>query len=51
MGKFIGYLFAALFVWLILTQPTTAANFVNHILMILETAFTNITHFFSQVVS
>ena len=36
-------------VWLILTQPTTAANILNEIAAILKTAATNITSFFTQL--
>jgi hypothetical protein len=48
--RIIGFLFIALIVWLILTQPNTAANIVNDIFAILKTAATNVTSFFTQVV-
>ena len=49
VGRMIWFLFLALVVWLILTQPTTAANIVNDIAAILKTAATNITYFFAKV--
>ncbi|HEY0812826.1 MAG TPA: hypothetical protein VGE11_06050 [Pseudonocardia sp.] len=51
MGRIVGFLFIALIVWMILTQPTTAAHIVNNIFAILRTAATNITHFFAEVFS
>ena len=51
MGRIVGFLFLALIVWLILTQPTTAANIVNDIGAILKTAATNVTHFFTEVLN
>jgi hypothetical protein len=47
--RIVWFLFVALMVWLILTQPTTAANIVNGIVAILRTAATNITSFFTQL--
>ena len=47
--KIVGFLFLALIVWLIFTQPTTAANIVNDIGVILKTAATNVTSFFTQL--
>ena len=49
MRRIVGFLFLALIVWMIITQPTTAAAIVNDIFAILKTAATNITQFFSQV--
>jgi hypothetical protein len=49
VSRIVGFLFVALIVWLILTQPTTAAHIVNNIFAILKIAATNITHFFTQV--
>jgi hypothetical protein len=49
VSRIVGFLFLALIVWMIVTQPTTAANIVNDIGAILKTAATNITHFFAQV--
>ena len=51
MRRLIGFLFLALIVWLIFTQPTTAANIVNDIGAILKTAAQNITSFFTQVLN
>jgi hypothetical protein len=49
--RIVGFLFLALIVWLILTQPTTAANIVNGIAAILMTAATNVTSFFTQLLN
>ena len=49
--RIVGFLFVALIVWLILTQPTTAANILNNIAAILKTAATNITSFFTQLLA
>lgn len=49
MKRIVGFLFVALIVWLILTQPNTAANIVNDIFAILKTAATNVTRFFTQL--
>ena len=49
LRRIVGFLFVALIVWLVLTQPDTAANIVKSIAAILETAATNITHFFSEI--
>jgi hypothetical protein len=49
--RIIGFLFIALIVWLILTQPNTAANIVNDIFAILKTAATNVTSFFTQLLN
>jgi len=51
MRRLIGFLFLALIVWLILTQPYTAANIVNDIGAILKTAAQNITSFFTRVLN
>ncbi len=51
MRRIVGFLFLALIAWLILTQPTTAANILNDILAILKTAATNVTSFFTQVLN
>jgi hypothetical protein len=50
LRRIVGFLFLALLVWLVLTQPDTAANILRNIAAILETAATNVTHFFSRVV-
>ena len=49
--RIVGFLLVALIVWLILTQPNTAANIVNDIFAILKTAATNVTSFFTQLLS
>ncbi len=49
LRRILGFLFGALIVWLILTQPATAAGIVRSIALILETAATNITSFFRSV--
>jgi hypothetical protein len=49
--RIVGFLLLVLLVWLILTQPTTAANIVNDIFAILKTAATNVTSFFTQLLS
>ena len=48
--RIVGFLFLALLVWLVLTQPDTAAAILHNIAAILETAATNVTRFFQQVV-
>ena len=50
MKRLVGFLFLALAVWLILTQPTEAAYIVNEIGAFLKTAAHNVTSFFTQVV-
>ena len=49
--RIVGFLLVVLIVWLILTQPTTAANIVNQIFAILKTAATNVTSFFTQLLN
>ncbi|HEY0814495.1 MAG TPA: hypothetical protein VGE11_14550 [Pseudonocardia sp.] len=44
--RIVGFLFLALIVWLILTQPTVASGILRSIAAVLETAATNITRFF-----
>ena len=44
--RIVGFLFLALIVWLILTQPTVASGILRSIALILENAATNITRFF-----
>ncbi len=44
-----GFLFLALLVWLVLTQPDTAAAILRNIAAILKTAATNVTSFFTQL--
>jgi hypothetical protein len=51
MRRIVGFLFVALIVWLILTQPITAANILNDIFAILKTAATNVTTFFTQLLN
>ena len=48
--RIVWFLFVVLMVWLIFTQPTTAAHIVNNIFAILKTAATNVTSFFTQLV-
>ena len=48
--RVVWFLLAVVLVWLILTQPTTAAHIVNGIFAILKTAATNVTSFFTQLV-
>jgi hypothetical protein len=47
--RIVGFLFLALIVWLILTQPDVASGILRSIALILRTAATNITHFFSSL--
>ena len=47
--RIVGFLFVALIVWLILTQPSTAAGILTAIATILKTAATNVTSFFTQL--
>jgi hypothetical protein len=49
LRRIVGFLFVALIVWLVLTQPDTAASIVRSIAAILETAATNIVHFFTSI--
>ena len=51
MSRIVGFLFVALLVWMIVTQPNTAANIVNDIGAILKVAATNVIHFFARVVN
>jgi hypothetical protein len=44
--RILGFLFLALIVWLILTQPDVAAAILRSIAAVLKTAATNIVHFF-----
>lgn len=44
--KIVGFLFLALMIWLILTQPQVAAHIVNSIASVLKAAATNVTKFF-----
>jgi hypothetical protein len=47
--RVVGFLFLALIVWLILTQPTVAAGILSSIAAILKTAATNIVRFFNEL--
>jgi hypothetical protein len=49
LRRIVGFLFLALIVWLVLTRPDTAAGILKSIAAILETAATNVTHFFSEI--
>jgi hypothetical protein len=46
-----GFLFVAFVVWLILTQPITAANAVSEIGALLSAAAHNVTVFVTEVVN
>lgn len=47
--RIVGFLFLALIVWLIITQPAVAAGILKSIAAILKTAATNIVHFFDEL--
>jgi hypothetical protein len=47
--RLVGFLFVAFVVWLILTQPITAANAVNEIAALLRAAAYNFTIFITEV--
>jgi hypothetical protein len=47
--RIVGFLFLALIVWLIITQPDVAAGILRSIAAILKTAATNIVHFFDKL--
>ncbi|MDT7551468.1 MAG: hypothetical protein QOI16_4 [Pseudonocardiales bacterium] len=47
--RIVGFLFLALIVWLILTQPDAASGILRSIAVILRNAATNITHFFTTL--
>ncbi len=47
--RIVGFLFLALIVWLIITQPDVAAGILRNIAAILKTAATNIVHFFDRL--
>jgi hypothetical protein len=49
LRRIIGFLFLALIVWLVLTQPDTAAAILRNIFAVLETAARNITRFFTSL--
>jgi len=49
--RIVGFLFLALLVWLVLTQPDTAAAILRNIAAILKTAATNVTSFFTQLLA
>lgn len=49
LRRIVGFLFLALIIWLVLTQPDTAAAIVRNIFAVLETAAVNITRFFTSV--
>ena len=48
--RIVGFLFLALIIWLILTQPEVAAGIVNGIGNVLKTAATNVTRFFTSLI-
>jgi hypothetical protein len=48
--RIVGFLFLALIIWLILTQPAVAAGIVQSIATILKTAATNVTQFFTSLI-
>jgi hypothetical protein len=47
--RLVGFLFVAFVVWLILTQPITAANAVSGIVAFLRAAAHNVTVFITHV--
>jgi len=47
--RLVGFLFVAFVVWLILTQPITAANAVSEIAALLRAAAHSVTVFITQV--
>ena len=47
--RLVGFLFVAFVVWLILTQPITAANAVSEIAALLRAAAHNVTVFITEV--
>jgi thiol:disulfide interchange protein len=49
LRRIIGFLFLALIIWLIITQPLVASDILKSIAAILKTAATNITLFFSSL--
>ena len=49
MRRLGGFLFVAFVVWLILTQPITAANAVSEIAALLRAAAHNVTVFITEV--
>ena len=49
MRRLFGFLFAAFVVWLILTQPITAANAVSDIIAFLRAAAHNFTVFITEL--
>jgi hypothetical protein len=49
LRRIVGFLFLALIVWLVLTQPDTAASILRNIFAVLETAAQNITRFFTSL--
>ena len=51
MRRLVGFLFVAFVVWLILTQPVTAANAVSGIAAFLRAAAHNVSVFITQVVT
>ncbi len=48
--RIVGFLFLALLVWLILTQPDVASGILKTIAVILKNAATNVTHFFASLI-
>ena len=51
MRRLVGFLFVAFIVWLILTQPITAANAVSEIAALLRAAAHSVTVFVTEVVN
>jgi hypothetical protein len=49
--RIIGFLLLALVVWMIVTEPNTAAAIVKEIGVVLRNAATNIIHFSSRVLN
>jgi hypothetical protein len=47
--RIVGFLFLALIIWLILTQPQVAASIVESIAAVLKTAATNVVEFFTAL--
>jgi len=48
--RIVGFLFLALIVWLILTQPDVASGILRSIALILRNAAINVTRFFSTLI-
>lgn len=51
MQRLIGFLILALIVWMIVTEPNTAANLAKDIGVVLRNVATNIIHFTTRLVN